>query len=207
MKTNIISVEMKPKAYKGQVTNYYILTDDQGQKYSISEKSRYTWQNVQGTGTYDIEMGDYMGHPVVKKLKPIVTTGNNEAAAPAKAPAAQPLAANQAVANDKARLDFAAAKQNEIKLECYAGIAKDVLIANGKKDITAMQVMQFAKDLMVLHDDIIALGKDLPGYGVDFLKNLKEAFPDAYVDTPIQKEAEAAKAELKFNAAEEEPPF
>ena len=204
MQTNIVSVELKPKAYKGAVTNYYILTDDKGKTYQISEKSRYTWQNVQGAGTYDIEMGEYMGHPVVKKLKPIVTTGNNEAARPAaKAPAAQPLAVNQAVANDKARLDFAAAKQNEIKLECYAGIAKDAIIANGKKDITAMDIMQFAKDLMLLHDDIIALGKDLPGYGVDFLKNVKEAFPGAYVE-----KAEAVKpVQQEFNVAEEEPPF
>lgn len=204
MQVNITSVELKPKAYRGAVTNYYVLTDDQGNKYQISEKSRYTWQNVQGKGTYEIEMGDYMGHPVVKKLKPIVTTGDNEAARPAaQAPAAQPLAVNQAINNDKARLDFAAAKQNEIKLECYAGIAKDAIIANGKKDITAMDIMQFAKDLMLLHDDIIALGKDLPGYGVDFLKNVKEAFPGAYVE-----KTEAVKPmQQEFNAAEEEPPF
>lgn len=198
MQTNIVSVELKPKAYKGAVTNYYILTDDKGKTYQISEKSRYTWQNVQGAGTYDIEMGEYMGHPVVKKLKPIVTTGNNDLApVKAAAPAASP------VASDKARLDFAAAKQNEIKLECYAGIAKDVLIANGKKDIKAMDVMQFAKDLMLLHDDIIALGKDLPGYGVDFLKDIKEAFPDAYVEKP----AETKPVQQQFNVAEEEPPF
>lgn len=198
MQTNIVSVELKPKAYKGAVTNYYILTDDQGKTYQISEKSRYTWQNVQGAGTYDIEMGEYMGHPVVKKLKPIVTTGSNE---PAPVKAAAPVASP--AASDKARLDFAAAKQNEIKLECYAGIAKDVLIANGKKDIKAMDVMQFAKDLMLLHDDIIALGKDLPGYGVDFLKDIKEAFPDAYVEKP----AETKPVQQQFNAEEEEPPF
>lgn len=198
MQTNIVSVELKPKAYKGAVTNYYILTDDKGKTYQISEKSRYTWQNVQGAGTYDIEMGEYMGHPVVKKLKPIVTTGSNE---PAPVKAAAPVVSP--AASDKARLDFAAAKQNEIKLECYAGIAKDAIIANGKKDITAMDIMQFAKDLMLLHDDIIALGKDLPGYGVDFLKNIKEAFPDAYVE-----KTEAAKpVQQEFNAAEEEPPF
>lgn len=200
MQVNITSVELKPKAYKGAVTNYYVLTDDQGNKYQISEKSRYTWQNVQGKGTYEIEMGEYMGHPVVKKLKPIVTSGDN---APAAKPAnvAQPVAPT--VAADKARLDFAAAKQNEIKLECYAGIAKDVLIANGKKDITAMDVMQFAKDMMVLHNDIIALGDDLPGYGVDFLKDLREAFPNAVVE----KTESVKPVQQQFNAAEEEPPF
>ena len=203
MQVNITSVELKPKAYRGAVTNYYILTDDQGNKYQISEKSRYTWQNVQGKGTYEIEMGDYMGHPVVKKLKPIVTTGSNDITAPNKAPAAQPLAVNQTIANDKARLDFAAAKQNEIKLECYAGIAKDAIIANGKKDITAMDIMQFAKDLMLLHDDIIALGKDLPGYGVDFLKNVKEAFPGAYVEKTEEKQP----VQQQFDATQDDPPF
>lgn len=193
MKVNIISVEMKPKAFKGQVTNYYILTDDTGKQYSISEKSRYTWMNVQGKGTYEIEMGDYMGHPVVKKLRPLVTDGAEPKAAP------KPVE-NPAQQSEKARLDFAAAKQNEIKLECYAGIAKDVLIANGKKDIKAIDVMQFAKDLMVLHDDIIALGKDLPGYGVDFLKDIKEAFPEAYVE----KTETAKPVQQEF---EEDPPF
>ena len=198
MEVNITSVEMKPKAYRGQVTNYYILTDDTGKQYSISEKSRFTWQNVKGTGTYEIEMGDYMGHPVVKKLKPIVTTGMKE---PVKSATPAAVNTNPAVAADKARLDFAAAKQNEIKLECYAGIAKDILIATGKKDITAMQVMQYAKDLMVLHDDIIALGKDLPGYGVDFLKNVREAFPEAVVEKP----AESKPVQQEF--VDEEPPF
>lgn len=200
MQVNITSVELKPKAYRGAVTNYYVLTDDQGNKYQISEKSRYTWQNVQGKGTYEIEMGEYMGHPVVKKLKPIVTSGDN-------APAAKSTSVTQTVAPtvaaDKARLDFAAAKQNEIKLECYAGIAKDILIANGKKDITAMDVMQFAKDMMVLHNDIIALGDDLPGYGVDFLKDLREAFPNAVVE----KTETVKPVQQQFNAAEEEPPF
>lgn len=200
MQVNITSVELKPKAYKGAVTNYYVLTDDQGNKYQISEKSRYTWQNVQGKGTYEIEMGEYMGHPVVKKLKPIVTSGDNASAAK-PANVAQTLAPT--VAADKARLDFAAAKQNEIKLECYAGIAKDILIANGKKDITAMDVMQFAKDMMVLHNDIIALGDDLPGYGVDFLKDLREAFPNAVVE----KTESVKPVQQQFNAAEEEPPF
>ena len=198
MKVNIISAEVKPKTYRGQITNYYILTDDTGKQYSISEKSRFTWQNVKGKGTYEIEMGDYMGHPVVKKLQPIVTEGIST-----PAPKAAALAQNTAQQTEKARLDFAAAKQNEIKLECYAGIAKDVLIASGKKEIKAMEIMQYAKDLMVLHDDIIALGKDLPGYGVDFLKDIKEAFPEAYVEKkevvkPVQQE---------FNAAEDDPPF
>lgn len=197
MEVNIISVEMKPKAYKGQVTNYYILTDDKGQQYSISEKSRYTWQNVKGKGTYDIEMGDYMGHPVVKKLRPIVTESAESK------PVAKPVAESPAQQSEKARLDFAAAKQNEIKLECYAGIAKDVLIANGKKNIEAKDVMQFAKDLMLMHNTIIELGDDLPGFGVDFLQSIKEAFPDAVVEKTEQKKP----VQQEFNAVDDDPPF
>ena len=196
MKVNIISVEMKPKAFKGQVTNYYILTDDTGKQYSISEKSRYTWMNVQGKGTYEIEMGDYMGHPVVKKLRPLVTDGSQ-----AKAPAPKPAAAETPVQQtEKARLDFAAAKQNEIKLECYAGIAKDVLIASGKKNIEAKDIMQYAKDLMLMHNTIIELGEDLPGYGVDFLQSIKEVFPNAVVE----KTETAKPVQQEF---EEDPPF
>lgn len=183
MQVKIIKAEIQPKAYQGKVTNYYMLTADNGRVYKISEKSRYTYQNVQGAGLYDIEVGDYMGHEVVKKLKPIATSGTMTVTKPA------PAAEQAAPINDKARLDFAAAKQNEIKLECYAGIAKDCLIANGKKDIQPKDVMQFAKDLMLFHNTIIELGDDLPGYGVDFLQDLKEAFPNMEVEKEQPKQA------------------
>lgn len=182
MQVKIVSVRQEEKNFKGKVTNYRILTAENGNEYKISENSRYTYQAVQGAGIYDIEMGDYMGHPVVKKLKAI-------SVASTPAPQATPAAAAPAV-SEKARLDFAAAKQNEIKLECYAGIAKDCIIASGKKDITPKEVMQFAKDLLLFHNDIIALGEDLPGYGVDFLRDIREAFPNAVVDKqqPVQQE-------------------
>ena len=174
MQVKIVSVRQEEKNFKGKITNYRILTAENGTEYKVSENSRYTYQAVQGAGIYEIEMGDYMGHPVVKKLK---------AVAAASAAVSKPQAAAAAPAvSEKARLDFAAAKQNEIKLECYAGIAKDCIIANGKKDITAKDVMQFAKDLMLFHNTIIELGDDLPGYGVDFLQDLKEAFPDMVVE-------------------------
>ena len=205
MQVKIVDVKLMPKAYKGQVTNYYFLTGEDGKQYKISEKSRYSFQNVQGVGLYEIELGDYMGHEVVKKLKPLQTAGLNTVTNVAPAAKAAPAKITPNAEADKARLDFAAAKQNEIKLECYAGIAKDCLIANGKKDIKAMDVMQFAKDLMLLHNDIIALGDQLPGYGVDFLKDLKEAFPDAYVEETVS--AEKKPVQQEFNAAEEEPPF
>lgn len=192
MQVKIISAQIQPKSYKGKVTNYYMLTADNGKVYKISENSRYTYQNVDGTGIYDIEVGDYMGHEVVKKLKPISTSGLGEAK-----PVSQPAAVSAPI-TDKARLDFAAAKQNEIKLECYAGIAKDCIIANGKKDITAKDVMQFAKDLMLFHNDIIALGEDLPGYGVDFLRDLKAAFPEAYVEKTVEKQQEFGNEEAPF---------
>lgn len=193
MQVKIVSVRQEEKNYKGKVTNYRILTAENGNEYKISENSRYTYQAVQGAGIYDIEMGEYMGHPVVKKLKAVSV---------ASTPAAQPAPTAAPVASEKARLDFAAAKQNEIKLECYAGIAKDCIIASGKKDITPKEVMQFAKDLLLFHNDIIALGEDLPGYGVDFLRDIREAFPNAVVDKPQQ--AQPVQQELPGT---DEPPF
>lgn len=193
MQVKIVSVRQEEKNYKGKVTNYRILTAENGNEYKISENSRYTYQAVQGAGIYDIEMGEYMGHPVVKKLKAVSVASTP---APQATPAAAP------VVSEKARLDFAAAKQNEIKLECYAGIAKDCIIANGKKDITPKDVMQFAKDLLLFHNDIIALGDDLPGYGVDFLRDIRDAFPNAVVDKPQQ--AQPVQQELPGT---EEVPF
>lgn len=204
MQVKIVDVKLMPKAYKGQVTNYYFLTAENGHQYKISEKSRYSFQNVQGVGLYDIELGDYMGHEVVKKLKPLQTAGLNTVTDTAPA-AAAPVIAKPTVEADKARLDFAAAKQNEIKLECYAGIAKDCIIANGKKDITAKDVMQFAKDLMLLHNDIIALGESLPGYGVDFLKDIKEAFPEAYVEGTVSANKKPEQQQFSTTSNEDVP--
>lgn len=204
MQVKIVDVKLMPKAYKGQVTNYYFLTSDSGKQYKVSEKSRYTFQNVQGVGLYDVEVGDYMGHEVVKKLKPLQTAGL-DTVNPTTVASAPVAKASPAVETDKARLDFAAAKQNEIKLECYAGIAKDVLIANGKKDITAKDVMQFAKDLMLLHNDIIALGESLPGYGVDFLKDIKEAFPEAYVEGTVSANKKPEQQQFSTTSDEEVP--
>lgn len=198
MQVKIVSIRQEEKSFKGKVTNYRILKAENGNEYKISENSRYTYQAVQGVGIYDIEMGEYMGHPVVKKLKAISVASPDKVE---EKPAALPA---QAQVADKARLDFAAAKQNEIKLECYAGIAKDCLIANGQKDIKPKDVMQFAKDLMLFHNDIIALGEDLPGYGVDFLRDLREAFPDAVVEKPVSK---TAPVQPSLPGADEEPPF
>ena len=189
MQVKIVSVRQDEKNYKGKVTNYRILTAENGTEYKISENSRYTYQAVQGAGIYDIEMGEYMGHSVVKKLKAISVSGS--AAIPQANVA--PVAPTTAV-NEKARLDFAAAKQNEIKLECYAGIAKDCIIANGKKNITPKDIMQFAKDLLLFHNDIIALGEELPGYGVDFLRDVREAFPGAVAE----KKAESSNEDTPF---------
>ena len=202
MQVKIVSIRQEEKSFKGKVTNYRILKAENGNEYKISENSRYTYQAIQGVGIYDIEMGEYMGHPVVKKLKAISVASSDKVEE--KPAAAVSASTTTAQAGDKARLDFAAAKQNEIKLECYAGIAKDCLIANGKKDITAKDVMQFAKDLMLFHNDIIALGEDLPGYGVDFLRDLREAFPEAVVENPA---VQAPAVQQALPGTDEEPPF
>lgn len=152
-----------------------ILHADNGQKYKISEKS-FTYDNVKTEGPYDITMGEFKGHPFVKTLKFL---GTYEEPKAAQKPQQGPVLAD--------RIGFEKDKQAEIKLECYAGIAKDIALYNAtlaKAEVNVKEVMNLAKDMMIMHDDIIELKKKnaLGMQGESFDKELKEAFPDATVE-------------------------
>ena len=152
-----------------------ILHTEDGKQYKISEKS-FAYDNVKGEGPYDVTMGEYQGHPFVKTLKFL---GVYKDTPTATKPQSGAISAD--------RIGFEKDKQTEIKLECYAGIAKDIALHNAaiaKAEVKIKEVMNLAKDMMIMHNDIIELAKKnaLGLQGESFDKELKEVFPDASVE-------------------------
>lgn len=157
-----------------------VLITDKGEKININ-KTNKCYDYVVAEGPYEIEWGEYKGNKFVKTLK-------FHGAYPKTETAQKPQ--QGAVLSDRTALDKA--KQDDIKLEFYSNIAKDVLIYNKKQNITVKDIMSMAKDFVVAHEDILELkaAKLLPAYGLDYDKTLKEAFPDAEVVGVKQKEEE-----------------
>lgn len=171
MKVNVVRVEKRVDKWG---TKQILHTED-GKQYKISEKS-FAYDNVHGEGPYEVTMGEYQGHPFVKTLKFL---GVYKDTPTATKPQQAPVLAD--------RMGFEKDKQTEIKLECYAGIAKDIALHNAtmaKAEVKVKEVMDLAKDMMIMHNDIIELAKtnSLGVQGEAFDKELKETFPDATVE-------------------------
>ena len=170
MNVNVIKVEERTDNWGTKK----ILHAANGQTYKVSSKS-FAYQAIQGNGPYDITMGDYKGNPFVKNLKFL---GEYQ-------PPKTPLKLEGGKLVDE-RVKFEKAKQDEIKLECYAGIAKEIAIHNAtlaKAYIDVKDVMNLAKDMFLIHNDIIALKESnaLGMQGQAFDVELKKVFPDATV--------------------------
>lgn len=142
-KVNIVRIE----AENSKFGTKKILWDDQGNKYSISSKRQWMYEEAQTEGQYDIEMGEYMGKPSVQKIKFIAPF--NAAGTASAQPAQKPQ--QGAVLAD--RIAFDKDKQKDIMIEFYVGIAKDVLIATlgDKAEITPDQLFLYATSLMRRH--------------------------------------------------------
>ena len=171
MNVNVIRVEERTDKYG---TKKILHTED-GKQYKVSSKS-FAYDSIHGAGPYDITMGTYMDKPFVKGLKFL---GVYKDTPKQEKPQQAPISAD--------RVSFEKARQDEIKLECYAGIAKDVCIHNAKiarEVVTVKGIMNLAKDMFIMHNDIIALKESnaLSMQGEDFDKELKQAFPDATVE-------------------------
>ena len=142
-KVNIVRIE----AENSKFGTKKILWDDQGNKYSISSRRQWMYEEVQTEGVYDIEMGEYMGKPSVQKIKFLSSSG---AASSASAPAAQKPQQGAVLAD---RIAFDKDKQKDIMIEFYVGVAKDVLIATlgENKEITPDKLFEYAASLMRRH--------------------------------------------------------
>lgn len=128
------------------------LTADNGEVYKIGEKNR-CYNAVTQTGDYDITFGTFQGKPFVQNIK--LVGANSSGAAPS---AAKTLNAKSNYMDSKEKLEFEKMKQNEIKIECYAGIAKDILIHNAAIKgvaVDAGNVLETAYELIRGHKAVL----------------------------------------------------
>lgn len=175
MQVKIIKVTEEMNAKYGKKCK--VLHADNGAKYRVNESNK-CWDYVKGEGPYMIEMGSYNGHPFVKTLRfqgvykedGTGTAGNTK---------------NASGANFDARIAYEKERQKEIKLECYAGIAKDICLYNAgleKKKVNHIDVMSVAHNLMMLHDDILENKevKELPEDVKEMVEEVQKVIPGAY---------------------------
>lgn len=154
-----------------------ILLADDGRKFNVNESNK-CWDYVKTPGPYDIEMGEYQGHPFVKKLRFQGAYNDGAVGAAAKT-------SGSAKTDYSQRLEFDKERQKEIKMECYASIAKDIVIHNAeisRSVISATDVMSVANNLVMLHDDILANKRvgQLPADVDEMVKEVQKTFDGAY---------------------------
>lgn len=188
MDINVVKVDVVNSAKFGTKK---VLHVDDGTKWNVSEKKPF-YGFVNGPGKYNVEIGDFNGTPYIKYLKALDNGSKTPASAVSSA-----SGSGASPDNYKARLAADRMRQNEIALEFYCGLAKDIMIANKKDgEVIDMQEVQDAGwALFKRHKSMLELAD----------MNDQPAKP-AEVKSTFQKATEALTAE---KAAEEniEPPF
>ena len=124
-----------------------VLYAKDGNKYRVGSKQRF-YDEVRGPGIYSITMGEYNGKPFVKNLEfKMAAPGELSASANVS------MAGNKQGQSFEEKMLMDKRKQDDIRLEFYTGIAKDIAIANKKEgediDISAVQIM--AKNMVITH--------------------------------------------------------
>lgn len=192
----VLRVEVK---HSEQYGNRKILHVDDGSKWNVAEKKPF-YNAVTGPGVYDADFKDFQGKPYIAYLKfKCALDAQNQATSPVKAAGNGNVAAANYEANMKLRMEADKKRQDDIRLEFYCGVAKDILIANKKKDEP------------INHNDVIAMGADLYKKHLDMLEMMQaqaEGKADATksVTGTAYSRAEAALKEAE-KAEEEDTPF
>lgn len=161
------------EAKEGKFGMYKTLFFDDGSKMSITKQNR-CYDAFTGAGQYEITTRLYNGKEVISGAKK-VGKGDAGAVAPVVA-ATRPMSAAQA---SEDRLAFDRAKQRDIMVECYMGIAKDIAIANKKEgqDVTPVMIGDIALQLVACHNNVKEGRKaDEP------IGEITATFPDSKVD-------------------------
>jgi hypothetical protein len=184
MDINVIRVEMHKSAQYGDKK---ILHVDDGTKWNVAQKKPF-YDKVTGPGLYSIDVAEFQGKPYIKSLYP-----KNVAGAPAAVKSTTVKNTSYEAGLEK-RLDADKKKQDDIRLEFYCGLVKDVAIANkqGKELIDLDKIQEEAFRLFKMHSALLEMAQAQGNTSKTSL-----------MPTAQQCEAELAKAK----EAEEEPPF
>jgi hypothetical protein len=180
----VLRVEVK---HSEQYGNRKVLHVDDGSKWNVAEKKPF-YNSVTGPGLYEAEFKDYQGKPYIAYIRfKGALDAQNQATSPVKAAGNGSVAGAGYEANLKARLEADKKRQDDIRLEFYCGIAKDILIANSEKG------------MVINPNDVLAIGCDLYKKHLEALELLQAQTAPAPSSTGTAYEratAELRKTEL-----------
>lgn len=165
-----------------------ILHLDDGSKWNVAEKKPF-YNEISGPGVYTADFKEFQGKPYIAFLRfKGAMQGQNRPTT-----GSAPVLGTGSAVGLKERLEADKKRQDDIRLEFYCGVAKDILIANKKKD----------QDIN--HNQVIELGVDLYKKHLDMLEMLRAQAenPILTVNDTTYNRAKAALDEAK----EEKPPF
>lgn len=185
----VTRVEVKKSEQYG---NKKILHVEDGSKWNVRDNKAF-YDDVSGPGIYSVEFKEYQGKQYISYLRfKSALNGQNQATSPVQSAGGTSMAGSSYDANMKLRLNADKKRQDDIRLEFYCGVAKDILIAN-KKD----------KEV-VNHNEVIAIGLDLYKKHLDALEMLQEQEAGKnQVTAPDAAESAFAKAQRALKEAEE----
>lgn len=188
MDINVVKVDV---INSGKFGPKKVLTVDDGTKWNVAQKKPF-YNLVTGPGMYSVEVGDFNGTPYIKYLKPM-----QNAPKTAQGSVSGSLPKQVSGFDYKAKLEADRTRQNEIALEFYCGLAKDVMIANKKdgEDIDLQEVQDNAFALFKRHQSLLQLA-DAVTTG-----------PSKPEMKPAYQKAEEELAKAKEAELEEDPPF
>lgn len=168
--------------------NKKVLHLEDGSKWNVSEKKPF-YDSVTGPGLYNAEFKEFQGKPYISFLSfKCSLNGQNQPTASVSAGSGTSMPKPNYEAVNEARLKADKARQDDIRLEFYCGIAKDILIAN-KKDGVDIDM------------------KDVVFNGKQMYQDHLEALETIYLQAIGKAQAKEAIANKQAELAEEEPPF
>lgn len=171
MDINVTKVEVQANSKFGPKKVLYVAD---GTKWNVAEKKPF-YGLITGPGIYSVEIADFQGKPYIKYLSK--KSGSNAPANAAGASVSKPVGNF----DYKAKMEADKARQNEIALEFYCGLVKDVMIAN-KKDgegIDLLAIQEAAYSMLKNHKKLVEM------------LDAQEEIAEPEVKTTYQKAAEA----------------
>ena len=161
-----------------------VLTVEDGSKWNVNEKKPF-YHIISGPGIYCADFKEFQGKQYISYLKfKSALDGQNQPTTGFSHAGGVTIPASSYDANMKARLNADKKRQDDIRLEFYCGIAKDILIANKKDgvDINPNDTIAIGLDLFKRHVDILnnmyaeeEKNKQVPSDNGDTYRRAKEA--------------------------------
>ncbi len=173
-----------------------ILHLDDGSKWNVAEKKPF-YASITGPGTYTAEFKEFQGKPYIAYMKlKSALDGQNQARTNVSNSSGTTTAAANYEANLKLRLEADKKRQDDIRLEFYCGVAKDILIANKQEAI-------------IDYHDVIGMGVELYKMHLDALDLLQAKGANAPVSStgPTYQKAKEELEKAKAAESEEDTPF